>query len=169
MFRVTTLDLEMLAKKGGPVNYEWDFFNKPAYLTVSGQLAGEAYATALGRIYTYGPTFRAENSNTSRHLAEFWMVEPEAAFYELADNMSLAERFLKNASCEDCLESCAEDMAFFDQRIEKGKLEQLSQLLDKPFEHMPYTEAVSILENCKADFEYPVSWGSGPFRLSMKR
>ncbi|MEM6692462.1 MAG: asparagine--tRNA ligase [Planctomycetota bacterium] len=159
MFRVTTLDLEMLAKKGGPVNYEWDFFNKPAYLTVSGQLAGEAYATALGRIYTYGPTFRAENSNTSRHLAEFWMVEPEAAFYELADNMALAERFLKRI-VSDCLESCAEDMAFFDQRIEKGKLEQLSQLLEKPFVHMSYTEAVSILESCKADFEYPVSWGS---------
>ncbi len=95
MFRVTALDLEMLAKSGGPVNYSYDFFDKPTYLTVSGQLAAETYATSLGRVYTFGPTFRAENSNTSRHLAEFWMVEPEAAFYDLNDNMRLAEEFLK--------------------------------------------------------------------------
>ena len=124
MFRVTSLDLEMLAKSGGPVKYEYDFFGKPAHLTVSGQLNGEAYATALGRIYTFGPTFRAENSNTSRHLAEFWMVEPEAAFFDLSDNMKLAEEFLKRIF-RDCLNECEEDMAFFDDRIEKGKIDQL--------------------------------------------
>jgi asparaginyl-tRNA synthetase len=159
MFRVTSLDLEMLAKKGGPVKYEYDFFEKPAYLTVSGQLNGETYATALGRIYTFGPTFRAENSNTSRHLAEFWMVEPEAAFFDLADNMQLAEDFLKRIFT-DCLNHCGEDMEFFDKMIEKGKIDQLKSVIEKPFTHMPYTEAISILENTSEKFEYPVSWGT---------
>ncbi|KAA1259766.1 Asparagine--tRNA ligase [Rubripirellula obstinata] len=159
MFRVTSLDLEMLAKKGGPVKYEYDFFEKPAYLTVSGQLNGETYATALGRIYTFGPTFRAENSNTSRHLAEFWMVEPEAAFFDLTDNMRLAEDFLKRIF-SDCLNHCGEDMEFFDKMIEKGKIDQLKSVIEKPFTHMPYTEAVSILENTSEKFEYPVSWGT---------
>ena len=159
MFRVTSLDLEMLAKSGGPVKYEYDFFEKPAYLTVSGQLNGETYATALGRIYTFGPTFRAENSNTSRHLAEFWMVEPEAAFFDLNDNMQLAEDFLKRIFT-DCLEHCSEDMEFFDKMIEKGKIDQLKSVIEKPFTHMPYTEAISILENTSEKFEYPVSWGT---------
>lgn len=158
MFRVTALDLEMLAKKGGPVNYSYDFFDKPAFLTVSGQLEAETYATALGRVYTFGPTFRAENSNTSRHLAEFWMIEPEAAFFDLRDNMSLAEDFLKRVF-SDCLDKCDEDMQFFDQRIEKGKIEQLTAVIDKPFEHMTYTEAVDVLSGCNESFEYPVSWG----------
>ncbi|MEE2936239.1 MAG: asparagine--tRNA ligase [Planctomycetota bacterium] len=159
MFRVTSLDLEKLAANGGPVNYSYDFFDKPTFLTVSGQLEAETYATALGRVYTFGPTFRAENSNTSRHLAEFWMIEPEAAFFDLADNMKLAEDFLKRVF-SDCLNYCAEDMQFFDQRIEKGKIEQLQSVVEKPFAHMTYTEAIDVLTTCNENFDYPVSWGT---------
>jgi len=159
MFRVTTLDLERLAKSGGPVNFTYDFFEKPTFLTVSGQLEGETYATSLGRIYTFGPTFRAENSNTSRHLAEFWMIEPEAAFFNLADNMQLAERFLKHVF-GDVLKHCGEDMEFFDLRIEKGKIDQIQSVIDKPFEHMTYTEAIKILESSGQEFDYQVQWGS---------
>ncbi|MGI9472062.1 MAG: asparagine--tRNA ligase [Rubripirellula sp.] len=159
MFRVTALDLEQLAKSGGPVNYSYDFFDKPTYLTVSGQLEAETYACALGRVYTFGPTFRAENSNTSRHLAEFWMVEPEAAFFDLNDNMQLAEDFLKRIF-GDCLNACEEDMQFFNDRIEKGKIEQLKAVVDKPFAHMTYTEAISILKSCNETFEYPIDWGT---------
>ncbi|MGB0595610.1 MAG: asparagine--tRNA ligase [Rubripirellula sp.] len=159
MFRVTSLDLEKLAANGGPVNYSYDFFDKPTFLTVSGQLEAETYATALGRVYTFGPTFRAENSNTSRHLAEFWMIEPEAAFFDLADNMKLAEDFLKRVF-GDCLNQCAEDMQFFDQRIEKGKIEQLQSVVEKPFAHMTYTEAIEVLTSCNENFDYPVSWGT---------
>ena len=159
MFRVTALDLEMLAKSGGPVNYSYDFFDKPTFLTVSGQLEAETYACALGRVYTFGPTFRAENSNTSRHLAEFWMVEPEAAFFDLADNMKLAEDFLKRVF-NDCLNECEEDMQFFDQRIEKGKIAQLQSVVEKPFSHMTYTEAIDVLTTCSENFEYPISWGT---------
>lgn len=159
MFRVTTLDLERLAKSGGPVDFSQDFFDKPTFLTVSGQLEGETYATSLGRIYTFGPTFRAENSNTSRHLAEFWMIEPEAAFFDLADNMALAERFLK-AVFSDCLSRCGEDMDFFDQRIEKGKIDQIRGVIDKPFEHMTYTDAIKTLEKSGQKFDYQISWGS---------
>lgn len=159
MFRVTTMDLERLAKSGGPVNYEFDFFNKPTFLTVSGQLEAETYATSLGRVYTFGPTFRAENSNTSRHLAEFWMVEPEAAFFDLADNMQLAEDFLKRVF-GDCLDKCTEDMEFFDLRIEKGKIDQIRGVIDKPFAHMTYTDAIEVLEKCDQKFEYPIQWGN---------
>jgi asparaginyl-tRNA synthetase len=159
MFRVTALDLEMLAKKGGPVNYEYDFFDKPTFLTVSGQLEAETYATSLGRVYTFGPTFRAENSNTSRHLAEFWMVEPEAAFFDLADDMKLAEDFLKRIFT-DCLDKCGEDMEFFDLRIEKGKIDQIKAVIEKPFQHMTYTEAISVLESATKKFEYPIAWGT---------
>ena len=159
MFRVTTLNLEKLAGSSKPLDPKQDFFGKPTHLTVSGQLEGETYASALSRIYTFGPTFRAENSNTSRHLAEFWMVEPEAAFYDLADNMRLAERFLKRIF-GDCLDQCGEDMAFFDERIEKGKVQQLTDVVEKPFEHMTYTDAVQRLENCGEKFEYPVRWGT---------
>jgi len=159
MFRVTTLDLERLAKSGGPVKYDYDFFGKPSYLTVSGQLNGETFATALGRIYTFGPTFRAENSNTSRHLAEFWMIEPEAAFFDLADDMRLAEDFLKRVFT-DCLNHCPEDMDFFNERIQKGVIEQIQGVIERPFGHMTYSEAVEVLENCDAKFEYPVSWGT---------
>ncbi|MEM6776299.1 MAG: asparagine--tRNA ligase [Planctomycetota bacterium] len=159
MFRVTSLDLERLAASSGPLDATQDFFGKPTHLTVSGQLEGETYASALSRIYTFGPTFRAENSNTSRHLAEFWMVEPEAAFHDLADNMALAEAFLKRIFA-DCMERCAEDIAFFDERIEKGKLAQLTSVVETPFEHMTYTDAVQRLEGATTKFEYPVSWGT---------
>jgi asparaginyl-tRNA synthetase len=159
MFRVTTLPLDQLPMVNGKVDTSKDFFGKSAYLTVSGQLEGEAYACALGKIYTFGPTFRAENSNTSRHLSEFWMIEPEAAFYELADNMGLAERYLK-FMIRETLEHCAEDMDFFEKRIQPGLLASLQLVLDKPFVHMSYTEAVEVLSKCGEKFEYPVSWGT---------
>ena len=159
MFRVTTLPLDQLPMVNGKVDTSKDFFGKSAYLTVSGQLEGEAYACALGKIYTFGPTFRAENSNTSRHLSEFWMIEPEAAFYELADNMGLAERYLK-FMIRETLEHCAEDMDFFEKRIQPGLLASLQLVLDKPFVHMSYTAAVEILSKCGEKFEYPVSWGT---------
>lgn len=159
MFRVTTLDLEKLAGSNRPVNYEWDFFDKPTFLTVSGQLEAETYATSLGRVYTFGPTFRAENSHTSRHLAEFWMVEPEAAFFDLADNMRLAEQFLKRVF-SDCLNRCDEDLEFFNERIQPGVIEQLQQVVDRPFAHLSYTAAIEALEKADQKFEFPVSWGS---------
>jgi asparaginyl-tRNA synthetase len=122
MFRVTTLPMDKLPMSDGRVDYSQDFFGRSAFLTVSGQLEGEIYATALSKIYTFGPTFRAENSNTSRHLAEFWMIEPEMAFYELSDNMQLAEAYLKRM-VRDVLSDCGEDMAFFDQWVENGLLQ----------------------------------------------
>lgn len=158
MFRVTTLNLDKLASGDRPLDNRQDFFGKPSYLTVSGQLEGEAYACALGRIYTFGPTFRAENSNTSRHLSEFWMVEPEAAFFDLADNMQLAESFLKHLLA-DCLQHCDEDMRFFDQHIQQGIIEQLTAVIDKPFTHLTYSEAIQTLEESSEKFEYPVHWG----------
>ena len=159
MFRVTTLPLDKLPLKDGKVDFSQDFFGKSSYLTVSGQLEGEIYATALGKVYTFGPTFRAENSNTSRHLAEFWMIEPEAAFFELADNMALAERFIGRL-LGDVLSKSADDMAFFDERVQPGLRDALSAVLSKPFEHLTYTEAVEILERSGEKFEYPCSWGS---------
>src|SRR5581483_8726338 len=119
LFRVTTLNLADVPREAGAVDFHQDFFDRPTFLTVSGQLEAEAYACALGKVYTFGPTFRAENSNTSRHLAEFWMVEPEMAFYDLNDNMDLAEAFLKRI-IKDVLERCPEDMKFFQERIDKG-------------------------------------------------
>jgi asparaginyl-tRNA synthetase len=158
MFRVTTLPLDKLPMVNGKVDMSQDFFGKPSYLTVSGQLEGETYATALGKIYTFGPTFRAENSNTSRHLSEFWMIEPEMAFFELADNMELAERYLKYM-IGDALNNCAEDMDFFEKRIQPGIIAALQLVLDKPFVQLSYTEAVDILVKCGEKFDYPVSWG----------
>lgn len=158
MFRVTTLNLEKLAASGKGVNYEWDFFAKPTFLTVSGQLEGETFATALGRIYTFGPTFRAENSNTSRHLAEFWMVEPEASFFDLADNMRLAEDFLKRIF-SDCLNECGEDMQFFEERVQPGVLEQIRGVIERPFAHMTYTDAIDVLQKSNQKFDFPVEWG----------
>src|SRR6188768_2578918 len=145
MFRVTTLDLEKLPRLEGKVDSSQDFFGRPAYLTVSGQLEGEIFACALGKIYTFGPTFRAENSNTSRHLSEFWMVEPEVAFNDLDDNMALAERFLKRLF-KDALEQCAEDMAFFHEHYDKEIQATLDQIVQKEFIRLPYTDAVDILE-----------------------
>ncbi len=159
MFKVTTLDLEAVPKDDkGKIDYTKDFFDRPSYLTVSGQLEGEIYATALGKIYTFGPTFRAENSNTSRHLAEFWMVEPEVAFNELTDNMDLAEAFLKRIF-GDVLNKCEEDMEFFHKRIDDTILDTLKHVVESDFERLTYTEAVSILESSNEKFEFPVKWG----------
>jgi asparaginyl-tRNA synthetase len=159
MFRVSTLDpLHPPCLPDGAVDFGQDFFAKPAYLTVSGQLAGETMALALSSIYTFGPTFRAENSNTTRHLAEFWMVEPEAAFYDLQDNMDLAEDFLKHLF-RTVLDECGEDMAFFAEFIEKSAVSTLEHIVTSPFERISYTEAIKILESCGEPFEYPVSWG----------
>jgi len=159
MFKVTTLDLEAVPKDDkGKIDYTRDFFDRPSYLTVSGQLEGEIYATALGKIYTFGPTFRAENSNTSRHLAEFWMVEPEVAFNELTDNMDLAEAFLKRMF-GDVLNQCEEDMKFFNDRIDNTILETLSHVVESNFERLSYTEAISVLESSGQKFEFPVEWG----------
>ncbi len=159
MFRVTTLNLDKLTGSGRPVDHGQDFFGKPAFLTVSGQLEAETYASALSRVYTFGPTFRAENSNTSRHLAEFWMVEPEVAFFDLSDNMRLAEAFLKRV-LSDCLNHCDEDLQFFNQHIRKGLIDQLTAVHDQPFSHMSYTEAVEVLQRSDQAFEYPVEWGT---------
>lgn len=158
MFRVTTLDLGNVPKTDGQVDFQQDFFDRPSYLTVSGQLEAEIYATALGKVYTFGPTFRAENSNTSRHLAEFWMVEPEMAFHDLDDNMELAEAFLKRVF-GDVLHRCDEDMQFFQQRVEPTILDLLQHVVDSPFERLSYTEAIALLESSGEDFEFPVQWG----------
>jgi len=158
MFRVTALDPANPPKIGPQVDYAQDFFKRPAYLTVSGQLEAETMACALGRVYTFGPTFRAENSNTTRHLAEFWMVEPEAAFFDLDDNMDLAERFLKRIFA-DVLDRCAEDMEFFNQRIDNTVLHTLQQIVASRFVRLPYTEAIDILAQSGQPFEFPVAWG----------
>ena len=160
MFRVTTLDLHDLPRDAeGNVDYGKDFFERPAYLTVSGQLEGEIYATALGKIYTFGPTFRAENSNTSRHLAEFWMVEPEVAFYDLQDNMTLAEAFLKRI-VGDVLRQCEEDLQFFQQRIDETVIDTLQGVANQSFARLSYTEAIELLKASDQDFEFPVDWGA---------
>lgn len=161
MFQVTTMDLNKIAAEQiEKLNYRFDFFDKPSYLTVSGQLEAETYACALGKVYTFAPTFRAENSNTSRHLAEFWMVEPEMAFYELPDNMDLAESFLKRIF-SDALAKCPEDMAFFNERIDETHtlLERLQEVIDSDFVRLPYTEAVEILIASGQKFDYKVQWG----------
>ncbi|GHV78651.1 asparagine--tRNA ligase [Spirochaetia bacterium] len=157
MFQVTTLDLDALAKSGKVPDYSRDFFGKRAFLTVSGQLEAETYATALTRVYTFGPTFRAENSNTTRHLAEFWMIEPEAAFARLEDNMALAEDFLKYLFTT-ALRDCAADLAFFDAHVEKGIIDTLKSVIDSKFVHMTYTDAVTELEKATG-FEFKPYWG----------
>ena len=159
MFRVSTLDPANPPKDDkGNIDYARDFFGRASYLTVSGQLEGEIYATALGKIYTFGPTFRAENSNTSRHLAEFWMVEPEVAFYELDDNMALAERFLKRI-VTDVLADCAEDMEFFQDRIDNTTFAKLEKVTAGKFQRVSYTEAIDVLTSSGQEFEFPVAWG----------
>jgi asparaginyl-tRNA synthetase len=159
MFRVTTLDLLKAPRnEAGQVDFSKDFFGRPTYLTVSGQLEAEAFACALGKVYAFGPTFRAENSNTSRHLAEFWMVEPEMAFYDLSDNMDLAEAFLKRVF-RDALEKCPEDMAFFAQRVEPAAITTLEGIVNSTFVRLPYTEAVEVLQKSGQSFEFPASWG----------
>jgi len=159
LFRVSTLDLANLPRaQDGKVDYAQDFFGRETFLTVSGQLNVESYCLALSRVYTFGPTFRAENSNTSRHLAEFWMIEPEIAFADLADNATLAENLLKYL-LKAVLAERADDMAFFDERIEKGVIAKLQGIVDKEFVRMDYTEAIAILEKAKQKFEFPVKWG----------
>lgn len=159
LFRVSTLDmLKPPLDADGKIDYDKDFFAREAFLTVSGQLNAEAYALALTRVYTFGPTFRAENSNTSRHLAEFWMIEPEVAFADLADNASLAEDFLKYLFAA-VLDECESDMDFFAQRIDKQALTRLQTVVNADFERMDYGEAVRILETSGKSFEFPVSWG----------
>jgi asparaginyl-tRNA synthetase len=159
LFRVTTIDPDDPPKAEGKVDYTKDFFGKPAYLTVSGQLQVESFACSLGKVYTFGPTFRAENSNTPRHLAEFWMVEPEMAFYDLADNMDLAEAFLKRI-INDALDQCAEDLRFFAERVDKELFTRLDNVLRNPFVRLPYTEAVDILTKSGKTWEFPVAWGN---------
>ncbi len=158
MFQVTTLDLKRLAQVQTEIDYGQDFFGRPASLTVSGQLEAEIYATSVGDCYTFGPTFRAENSNTSRHLSEFWMVEPEMPFYELPDNMELAESFIRSITAE-VLERCGEDMEFFNKRIDNTVLATLANITDNEFIRLTYTEAVEILEGAGREWEYPVQWG----------
>ena len=162
MFQVTTLDLENPPrnKKGG-IDYAKDFFGKQTSLTVSGQLEGELGATALGEIYTFGPTFRAENSNTPRHLAEFWMIEPEMAFYDITDNMNLAEDFIKHL-VKYALDNCYDDIKFLNDRYDNELIDRLKSVIGTDFVRLEYTEGIKILEKAVADgtqFEYPVSWG----------
>ncbi len=159
MFGVTTLDLMNLPRTPeGRLDYTQDFFGSPTYLTVSGQLEAEIMALAFSQVYTFAPTFRAENSNTPRHAAEFWMIEPEMAFYDLDDNRRLAEDFIKyQIRC--VMEQCPDDLAFFNQRIEPGLLDALTHVLETPFEHVPYTEAVRLLEQSGESFQYPAHWG----------
>ncbi|MCI4216341.1 asparagine--tRNA ligase [Dickeya dianthicola] len=159
MFRVSTLDLENLPRDDqGNVDFSEDFFGKEAFLTVSGQLNGETYACALSKIYTFGPTFRAENSNTSRHLAEFWMIEPEVAFATLDDVAALAENLLKFVF-KAVLEERADDMKFFAERVDKDAVNRLERFVSADFAQVDYTDAITILENCGQTFENPVSWG----------
>jgi len=159
MFRVSTLDMENLPRNDqGKVDYSEDFFGKEAFLTVSGQLNGETYASALSKIYTFGPTFRAENSNTSRHLAEFWMLEPEIAFASLDDAAALAEAMLKYVF-KAVLDERADDMAFFAERVDNDAINRLERFVTTDFAQVDYTDAVDILMNCGQTFENPVSWG----------
>ena len=159
MFRVTTLDAANPPRqKEGGVDFSQDFFALPTYLTVSGQLNGEIYACSLSDIYTFGPTFRAENSNTSRHLAEFWMIEPEMAFANLTDNMDSAEAYLKYV-LNYVIQQCSEDLQFFDKFVSNGLLQRLQQVVETPFERASYTYAVRVLEKADKSFEFPISWG----------
>ena len=163
MFQVTTLNLENVPKKdNGKVDFSKDFFGKKTSLTVSGQLEGELGATAVGEIYTFGPTFRAENSNTPRHLAEFWMIEPEMAFYDINDNMVLAEEFVKYL-VQYALDNCMDDLTFLNNKYDEGLIERLHSVLGIEFQRLTYTEAVEILEEAVKNgtqFEFPVSWGT---------
>ncbi|MDG5814047.1 asparagine--tRNA ligase [Chitinispirillales bacterium ANBcel5] len=160
MFRVSTLDPDNPPRKeDGAVDYTKDFFGRQASLTVSGQLEGEAYALALSRIYTFGPTFRAENSNTARHLAEFWMIEPEMAFCRLMQNMDVAEEFVRYLA-QYALEHNGEDLQFFNDRIDKSVIATLENIKAQPFERLSYSEAVKILKSNDSKFQYPVSWGA---------
>ena len=158
MFRVTTLDPENPPQVGGRIAWHDDFFGSKTGLTVSGQLQAELFATAFTDVYTFGPTFRAENSNTSRHASEFWMIEPEVAFADLADNCQLAEDFFR-FMVEYALEHCAEDLAFFNKFIDKGLIDRLEKVVGTAFQSMSYTEAIEQLQKCGQNFDFPVEWG----------
>src|SRR5256884_977978 len=159
LFRVSTLDLANLPRTpDGRIDFSQDFFGREAFLTVSGQLNVEAYCLALTKVYTFGPTFRAENSNTSRHLAEFWMIEPEIAFADLSDDATLAEWLLKY-TFETLLNKSHDDLAFFDERIEKGLVAKLQGIVSSEFVRMDYGEAIQVLERSNQKFEFPVKWG----------
>jgi len=159
MFRVTTLDLENLPRTpDGKVDYDKDFFGKESFMTVSGQLCAETYACAFSKVYTFGPTFRAENSNTTRHLAEFWMIEPEVAFYDLNDNAALAERMLKYVF-NAVLTERMDDLKFFEERIDKDVISRLQHFINSDFAQVDYTDAVEILKKSGKKFEYDVEWG----------
>jgi asparaginyl-tRNA synthetase len=158
MFKVTTLDLPGPKDKDGKVDFGEDFFGKPANLTVSGQLEAEVYALALGNVYTFGPTFRAEDSNTSRHLAEFWMIEPEMAFCDLEGNIELAVEFIKSILAYT-LKNCKDDMDFLNRFVGKGHISTIDDIINSYFEHLTYTEAIDILSKVRERFEFPVEWG----------
>jgi asparaginyl-tRNA synthetase len=158
MFRVTTFDLNNIPRSEGKIDFSQDFFGKEAFSHVSGQLEAEIYALALKNVYTFGPTFRAENSNTSRHLAEFWMIEPEMAFCDITGNMNVAEDFIKYI-LKYVLDNCAEDMNFFNSMIEKGIVENLQHIVESSFERITYTDAINELKKSGSKFEYPVEWG----------
>ena len=159
MFRVTTLDMENLPKtQDGKVDYSGDFFGKETSLTVSGQLEAETYALAFRNVYTFGPTFRAENSNTARHASEFWMIEPEVAFADLEDNMELAEAMIKYI-ISYVLENAPEEMNFFNSFVDKGLLDRLNHIVNSDFGRVTYTEAVELLKKSGKEFQYPVEWG----------
>jgi len=158
LFNVTSFDLNNVPKENGKVDYSQDFFGQPAYLTVSGQLEAEAMALSFDRVYTFGPTFRAENSNTSRHLAEFWMIEPEMVFCDLQGDMDWAEAFLKHIF-QTVLDECPEDMEFFNQRIDDSVLTTADNIINQGFERITYKSAIALLEKADKQFEYPVEWG----------
>lgn len=159
LFRVSTLDFNALPKTpAGAIDFNQDFFGKETFLTVSGQLNVESYCLALSKVYTFGPTFRAENSNTSRHLAEFWMVEPEVAFADLDAIIDIAENFLKQV-VERVLNQCSDDMQFFAKQIDKDCIQRLEAMMAQPFKRVDYTEAINILQQAKQSFDYPVTWG----------
>tara|TARA_B100001964_G_scaffold219518_1_gene261661 strand:+ start:1023 stop:2417 length:1395 start_codon:yes stop_codon:yes gene_type:complete len=158
LFHVSALDLANLPINNGSVDFEQDFFGTASYLTVSGQLNVEAYCLAMSKVYTFGPTFRAENSNTSRHLAEFWMVEPEIAFADLNDDADLAEDLLTHV-LQKVLDDCEDDMAFFEQRIDKDVITRIRSVIDNEFERMEYSKAIDILDSSGKKFEFPVEWG----------
>ena len=160
MFRVSTLDLANLPRnEGGQVDYSKDFFGKESFLTVTGQLNVETYCMALSKVYTFGPTFRAENSNTRRHLAEFWMVEPEIAFADLNDNIELADRFLKSI-LQTLLEERGDDLAFFQKRVDKHCIDRIESFVKAPCQRMTYTKAIEVLKKADHSFENPVEWGA---------
>jgi asparaginyl-tRNA synthetase len=159
MFNVTSFDLDNIPKKNGKTDFEKDFFGVPSHLTVSGQMEAEIYALSLGDVYTFGPTFRAENSNTSRHLSEFWMIEPEMAFCDLDDNIELATEFLKYIFSY-ILDNCIEDMELFNRFIDKTVIQSLERIIHQAFECLTYSEALKILGNAKEKFEFPIDWGN---------